>query len=369
MKIGIITYHRAHNYGALLQAYALKAFLNNNGYKNVEFIDYWPQYHSKEYKLLYHFKERSFKGKVKGILFLTIGFSKYIRRKRGFENFMLDFLKLKKDSTYIYREELNTTSYDIVIYGSDQIWRKQNYPLYKGFDEAYFGSLINASKKITYAASMGVIDLKDITDKDFLKIQMRNFDKISVRERELQILLKNTTNKNIQLVLDPVFLLDQNQWRKILPKLNFKYKYILLYQLKPSDDSVRLSNLIAKKFGCKVIEIAGRINPLRISKRYSQTVTPLEFVALIHNAEFIVTTSFHGTAFSILFEKQFYSIGMNDNSDRAKTLLNNLEISDRYLENIDNIDLDQKINYKAVNANLQNNIINSVSFLENALYE
>ena len=370
MKIGILTYHRAHNYGALLQAFALKTWLEKEGH-DVEFIDYWPQYHSAEYQLLPHFKTQSFKGKIKSIIYLILGFKKLIKRRNCYEKFIFQHLELPPKPSFTKKEEIINTRcfYDIVIYGSDQIWRKQNYPLFKGFDEVYFGSFINTQKKISYAASMGDIKLDSATDYNFLKSHLNQFDKISVREQDSQKLITKLLNKNTELVLDPVFLLHKNQWINFIPKQRRgRNKYILLYQLRQSKESVELTKMIKNEYNYNIIEISGRFNPFKVGDKYKQTLNPFEFLGLVQNAEIVVTTSFHGTAFSIIFEKQFYALGMGNKAERAKTLLRLLGISNHYLENIESVDFSQKIDYKIVMNKLQENISQSVAFLRNTLY-
>ena len=125
MKIGILTYQRAHNYGALLQAYALKRFLENQGH-SVQFIDYWPEYHSEDYKLIPYFKMRSPLGKIKAILLIIIGWKRLKRRIKGYEEFMTKKLNLLTAPEFVIERELNKLNFDMVICGSDQIWRKSN---------------------------------------------------------------------------------------------------------------------------------------------------------------------------------------------------------------------------------------------------
>lgn len=367
MKIGILTYQRAHNYGALLQAFALKTWLETQGH-DVEMIDYWPDYHSADYQMLPHFQKISFKGKIKSLVLLIVGIKKYLKRRRAYHDFIQNHLKLPSKPIYTKKDELKSVVYDFVIYGSDQIWRKQNFYLYKGFNEVYFGAYVKA-KKISYAASMGILSLQQPEDGIFLKENLKKFEKISVREKELQDIIANLVDIKPELVLDPVFLLKKTQWIKYLPKTKVKEKYIFLYQLNLSEDSVHLADKLKKIFGYKVIEVLGRVNPIKVGSRYHQIASPFEFLSLINDAEFVVTTSFHGAAFSVLFEKQFYALGMKNNSGRVRTLLSSLGIKERYLECIEKASFDSKINYKSVSKMLQNNVNNSTSFLKKAICE
>jgi hypothetical protein len=366
MKIGILTYHRSHNYGALLQAFALQTYLRGLVHET-EVVDYWPNYHSQEYKLIPYFNAKSFKGKIKSILLLFIGYPRILKRSRQYKKFIKKQFNLSDKPLYIKAKTMKEAEYDVVIYGSDQIWRKQNYPLFKGFDEIYFGSNpLFARKKVSYAASMGVINLKD-EDRVFLKKMMNNFDVISVRESNLKKVLENVIGREISLALDPVFLLDKEKWQTLIPERKIKEKYILLYQLVPSEESIKLTNKLQGNNGYKVIEIRGRVNSLLFGKRYMQTESPFEFLSLINNAEFVVSTSFHGAAFSLIFEKQFYAVGMGNNSGRILTLLSSLEIENRYLQKIEGVNIKETIDYINVNKKLIENRENSICFLKNAL--
>jgi hypothetical protein len=350
MKIGILTYHRAHNYGALLQAYALKTYLIKLGHQT-QIIDYWPEYHNEDYKLIPFFKSRRFLSKVKALLFLLIGYTRITKRAEGYEKFISERLGLSHNPLYTSGQEMNEVDYDVAVYGSDQIWRKSNYPTFKGFSDVFFGSLLpKVKKKITYAASMGVIE-DNQKDKDYLKKMLPNFDALSVREEELKLLVDEIIGDDVSLVLDPVFLLEKEEWTKINTKSIplKKEKYIFFYQLVPSKEAIGFVQCLENFYGYKVIEIRGRVEPLLYGKRYSQTAGPLDFLSLIQNAEIVVSTSFHGVAFSLVFEKQFYALGMKNNSGRVQSLLNKLNISERLLTNTNEVNFEEKINYKKVN--------------------
>jgi len=368
MKIGILTYHRAHNYGALLQAYALRYFLMDKGYE-VEFVDYWPEYHDDEYKLLSGkvLNKYSYLGRVKYLIGFFVGLNRIVKRRNGYIRFMKQRLNLTDKPKFNNGLEINS-SYDVIIYGSDQIWRKQRLFSCPGFDEIYFGSKIgNVQKRISYAASIGVIDL-DNEDVTFLKHHLKNFDAISVREENLKETISNI-GFNSTLTLDPVFLLNKNEWNKIAfnkPGIQ-NDKYILFYHLSKSPDAELLVGKLKNKFRCKVIEIQAEVDPYCFGKRYFQTATPEDFLSLVKNAEFVVSTSFHGVAFSVIFEKQFYALGMGNNSERVKSLLSSLSIRNRYLDNNDNIDFAAHIDYLKVNEKLENSRSISRLFIQNIL--
>ncbi|WP_125722337.1 polysaccharide pyruvyl transferase family protein [Flavobacterium ustbae] len=365
MKVGILTYQRAHNYGALLQAYALQSYVRSQGHE-VNMIDYWPEYHAQDYKLIPYFKSISSLGKIKSIVILMIGLRRILQRAYGYKKFMKQNFNLSSKVAYPTESSMKDINYDLVIYGSDQIWRRSNYPLFKGFSDVFFGFYpINASKKITYAASMGIINVDD-QDKIYLAKMLKNFDAISVREEELKELVEEVIEEKVSLVLDPVFLLTKKQWLSLnnsseLPKK--KEKYIFFYQLTPSEEAIEFVDKLSAHYGYKIIEVRGRVEPLLFEKRYYQTANPNDFIDLIANAEIVVSTSFHGVAFSLIFEKEFYALGMGKNSGRVQTLLDNLNISERLLSHTNLPNTNDKINYEVVSLNLQRLKLHSENYI------
>lgn len=370
MKIGILTYHRSHNYGALLQAYALKAYLKKMGY-NAEHIDYFPNYHREIYKVIPFFKSKSFLGKTKALILALAGGFLHIKRKRIFNSFIKKQFNVSSKPLYTKKEHIMDLNYDIVIYGSDQIWRKSNFPTFNGYNDVYFGKHPrNVQKKISYAASMGVMESLE-EDYGFIKQMMNNFESISVREDRLKDFLLDNTNKEVCLVLDPVFLLDANEWLSLVASNKVRHtinkKYILFYRLTPSREGGVLVEELKTHLGIDVVEIRGKSNPLKIGSRVIQTAGPIDFVSLIYNAEAVVTSSFHGLAFAIIFKKQFFAFGMGNNSERAQSLLKQLNIANRYVNNIAEVSFCEKIDYGNVDKTLGHLKNNSRSFLQTAL--
>ncbi|MDL2306173.1 polysaccharide pyruvyl transferase family protein [Bacteroides sp. OttesenSCG-928-D19] len=367
MKIGILTYHRAENYGALLQAYALKTHLEKT-MENVSFVDYWPIYHFEHYKI---FSKKKFcslnlRGRIAYFVhFILWGTRKYIRKYK-LSKFMKTYLSISGNIKYVTEQDI-CKEFDIVIYGSDQIWRKQNIHDCKNYNPWYFGSNnIQAHRKIVYAGSMGVIEVED-ADKSFLIGHMNNFAAISVREEDLQILL-NKLDFHPQLVIDPVFLLSKEDWEKLVmrqPKLP-NTKYILFYNLLNTSESEQLANSLQEKLKLPVKEINMKLAFNCLNKKKISTASVEEFIQLIYNAEFVITNSFHGVAFSIIFKKQFYAVGMREKSSRAQSLLNLAGLDDRYIENGE-IEKFCDINYKVVDERICEFVRCSKDFLKKAL--
>ncbi len=341
MKIGILTYHRAHNYGALLQAVALRYYLQEQGHE-VYYIDYWPDYHRDAYKVFngYRFRHGSLRKKISVLCDTVINYWGKKKRIASFSSFIKKYID---PFSCPYESQIQ---YDIVIYGSDQIWRKQNNMEGFSFNPVYFGrNSIDANKHIAYAASMGNICLEQ-TDKEFLIKELSSLSKISVREQDLYDVLCSLGLKS-DLVLDPTFLLDSSKWDEIIhPQRLIEDPYVLLYQLQNSIERVH-----AKKFaderGLKLVVLASKYD-----YKHSDDISnasPEDFISLIKYAEVVLTSSYHGLVFSINYNKQVYC-AFKTNSNRASTILKSLGISDRMLKpNLPLPNRDELIDWKNSN--------------------
>lgn len=356
MKIGIITYHRSHNYGAVLQAYALKKYIENLGYDDVSFIDYWPQYHKDIYSLFNRnkFNSKSTIGKLKFLIKESLKYKRKKRRSLAFQFFIDTYIQPKSNIT--------NTIYDLAIYGSDQIWRYQNQPTFKGYNTVYFGdNTIHAKTKIAFSASMGIININaDLIN--CLKNNLSNFKAISVREKELEKIVKNYY-KDVICTLDPVFLLDKKSWNNLTSQNNqiIKSDYILVYNLQRNKEVEKAAHEIHEKTGLPVYHILGDVTYLFTKEKVLETIGPLEFVSLINNAKYIITSSFHGTAFSILLNKNFY-VYFAYNSERAYSLLNAVGLENRIIDS--NFQFtNSAIDWDTVNNKLENLKIISKNYL------
>lgn len=362
MRIGILTFHRANNYGAFLQALALKYYLESLGHQ-VEMVDYWPEGHADIYRLFPHsWKHRPFLGKIKGLISIVLRFNREKKRIDGMQRLVSLHFGLSGTPRYVTPESLRRLSYDCIVYGSDQIWWKSLIPGYEGFDPVYWGEYISTSvRKIAYAPSMGIIQLTQ-DDEERIKKWLGNFDVLSVRESSLYEAIHKLTDKKVSVVLDPVFLLSKNEWSKYCYPIK-REKYILYYNLLPSKEGDTLVKKLKQKWGYKVVEITGSVCLKKLGARYVQTADAFDFISLIKNAEFVVTSSFHGTAFSIIFEKQFYATGFGNRAGRVESLLSQLNIVERLIRDINYLPV-EKINYTVVSKALFMHLHQSKSYLE-----
>ena len=347
MKIGILTFHRALNYGAFLQCFALKKTVESLGH-DVEIIDYWPDAHAQVYagfnKTL--FKHCNMIGKLNMLIDWTFSYKKRLSRRKSFEKLWAEQLGLTNIQTLLTHNELRNVKKDIVLYGSDQIWWKSTIIGYEGFDDAYWGQHIpDMVRKVSYGASMG--------------------SAVSVRESGLKLTLNSFCNIPITTVLDPTLLLSKEEWSKysIAPRVDVPY--ILLYNLMSSPAAIEMATTLSKKHGYKVVEITASVDYKKHGKNIVQTASPFEFIGWIKKAAFVVTSSFHGTAFSIIFERPFVSMGMKNNSGRVASLLKSLCIEDRIVSGI-NISEDD-IDYTNVKDLLSHEREKSLTFLNHSI--
>ena len=321
MKIGILTFHCAHNYGAVLQCYALQEVLNLMGH-DVSVINYRPKTLLDCYKVFdYHrFCKKNPTKVIKEIRLLSA------RRKRskGFNFFISKYLNI------VPVESIMGKLYDFIIIGSDQVW---NFKLTKGFDIYYWGLFEHPSttKLLSYAASMEGY----WTNEEGLLIRsyLKNFSAISVREESLKQKLSTIcTDKEITTVVDPTLLIDAVVWNKVAKKPSIVEPYLLLYQVRNNQKSYDIAAKIAKEKGLRLIALSAVLN--KLNSKESISASPEEFLGWFKYASFVVCASFHGTVFSLVFQRPFYSVRLNDGKDsRVQNLLEKTGTIDKFIDN------------------------------------
>ncbi len=323
MKIGIITFQRAQNYGAVLQAFALKTYLKSLGHE-VSVVDYRSAAIEDGYKI-FDLRKLIVKNPKK-LIYRNLKFirtlSTSIKRSKAFNKFILDHLSLSSTA--------EMASFDIFVIGSDQVW---NPVITRGYDPLFFGLFDkgDTQRVISYAASAGWAE-KDL-DLAVMKNALGHFERVSVREDSLRALLAPLVSGGVQTVVDPTLLLGVEQWGKIAERPNnIPDRYLLMYQMFPCDNSERIAHEIADKLGIKVIEIDGYVRK-KATDTFLSACRIEEFVWLFKNAEFVVTSSFHGTAFSLINSIPFYAIEVDgEANNRVRSLLAKLNLSDRIID-------------------------------------
>ncbi len=327
MKIGILTFHCAHNYGAVLQAFALKEFLISKG-EDAFIINYRPDYLLRPYKwfrFAYWFSFNPFRCIIKILVEFALLPQRY-RRYKSFEKFINQ--KLRPVNIDLNSKE---TDINLFILGSDQIW---NPDITGGkFDEIFFGRFPAAHKKkvITYAASSGGYNL--LKCKTEFQTLVSGIDKISVREDSLLEVLRNL-NIDAEKVVDPTLLAGKEIFEKIAIKPEINGPYVLVYEIHRHKDTYVIANQIAKEINAKVITLASYITYKE--RKNQQVVSPEEFVGYFKYADFIITSSFHGTIFSVMFNRNFFSMKFgNEVDNRTASFLKMIGLEDRMFRSYD----------------------------------
>lgn len=362
MKIKTITCHDVYNSGASLQAYALMKYLQELKH-DVEIIDYKPDYLNNHYKLLKIGNKKYEKNFIYQILYLTIklpGRILSLKTKKKYDDFKKNYLNIT-NMRYTSNEDLknNLPIADTYIAGSDQIW---NTMFKNGKDPAFYLDFVPDEKnKLSYAASFAL----DSIPKEFIentKKMLNRLDNISVRETSGLNVLESMNIKGGIQVLDPVFLLDKSKWENLCVNLNVNEKYVFVYDFDKSVLIEKIANHIAKEKKLKIYTVFNS----EYSDKYLRNMGPQEFITYIKNAEYIVSNSFHATAFSIIFQKKFYVIDRKEEINaRMRDLLTLLSIEDRLLnEDYFERNLNDCINYKPVLSKLEVHIGKSKEYLD-----
>jgi len=362
MKIGILTFHRAENFGAVIQCYALQTYLQSMKY-DVYVIDYRCKAIERGYSIFNPFILFQNKRIIKN-------FGQYIERLRTWKD-----RKIKKRQYELFRNQyLNITrpihninqlpmDFDVFIVGSDQVW---NSGLTGGIDKVYFLDAEIGAKKIAYAASSEWYAFDNYQRcADTITLCLEGFRHISVREERLRVELSQYTSKTISVCLDPTFLLAKEIYKKMAFRPKYE-NYILVYHLSESFEMTNMAKRISTQTGQMVIEIHAGFSTNGSDACNLYNLGPIELLGYILHSGIVLTTSFHGLAFSLIFEKNFWVID-NGVSSRQKNLLQALSLENRIVPGNYQGDLLSRIDYSAVSINLEAEISNSKDYLETAL--
>lgn len=365
MNIKTLTCHNVYNYGASLQAYALARYLEDLGHV-VEVIDYVPEYlvHYPSWgRVSPRFDKPGLRQAYclaklpsRGAAFLLS------KRKRAFDRFTDEYLPLT-DNHYSTCEELREARLvaDAFIVGSDQIWNTQ---FQNGRDPAFFLRFVDASaKRIAYAASIAASGIGREHEARFAR-WLVDFDFISVREKNATGMLKDIGISSVSHVLDPVFLLGEEHWEGLQPKPHPTEPYVLYYGFDGDHIAEKAAFEFAHANCCKLHSLSKS----KYCDRGFWDTGPLSLVSLVRQARYVITNSFHATAFSVLFRKDFCTFRRaGDLNSRIVDLLSCLGLGNRMLDP-ESFDM-QAIDYSFVDATLQELKRASEVFLAEALSE
>lgn len=364
-NILLTTLFGVSNYGTVLQAYATQLELKKLGY-NCELLNYTQKRLStfnvikKSNRNISGIKSKLYV--IASILFRAIP---NIILKNNFSRFIKKNLNLTKDVMHEYNEvELNNhlNNYDCYITGSDQVW---NSEYNGGIDYTYYlGFVPNNKNKISYASSIGMEDFRK-SETAKIKELLSRYNKISVREISAQKALNNLKIKS-DLVLDPTMLISNEEWKTIESNIKIKRKYLLVYILGRDKSIINIAKKIAKEKNLKIVKIGlDFIYSKNIYKNY-QFASPNDFIYLFRHADFILTNSFHGIAFSVNFNKQFLAVSPKTYNTRLVSILSLFDLSNNLIKD-ENYGEIEKIDYEVINKKLELYRNHSRQFLEKSI--
>lgn len=348
--IGIVTFFDSTSYGAVLQSIATLKAVEKLDY-SAEFIDYQNRYEQKLIK-----KEEDFVSFIKKILrrlAINMVFGDWYYRNKAFGNNLLLYDGKISKRKYYDIHEMQKIDNKYLLAGSDQIW---NPKITNGIDEVFLLNFGSNNRKISFSSSMGSYKLNLEESKIFQK-DLKNFSDISVREKYVKKSLKFIKDKNIKITCDPTLLFTDKQWVEMLGEYNNRFKsnkenYILTFFAgDSSDEYVEYIDYLKAKTKLKVYNIhKNKYTRKSIDKSLAGVSVP-EFVFLMKNAKYVITDSFHGVAFSLIFKKKFIPVSNKSNPVRVNELLKQFNLDsmidnkDAFLYNIDYKNIERKLQY------------------------
>lgn len=347
-KIRIVSFQNAHNFGAILQAYGLQETIKSLGYNDVKFINYYPEYLRLRY---YPFQIKWLKPQnhsLSHLLGLYFGFPFFfiscLKRYIAFKGSIKRLLN-QTDVIISSPDQLEQIQIDILICGSDQIW---NTGLTGNFDEVFFASknYYKYNMAISYAASTELSSLSQ-NKLETMAGLIQSFNYISVREKPVKEALSKYTNRNIDVCIDPTLLCGSESFDKIASNRLIKDDYILIYAYVPNDPLV--NSIIKtipdyKRFKIHIILLGPKSWRNAFDTNVHSAISIEDFLSYIKYASYVITNSFHGLAFSLLFKKNFNVTYVPGKDTRCHSLLAETHLLNRFVKDIESANWDE-VNY------------------------
>jgi len=370
MKAGILTLNSAHNFGASLQAYALQKTLENLGFET-KIINY----RYKKIDNVYNPYRRSKKGLLNIWFYLSRiklhTLDKYkITKYYNYETFFKEYFNLTPPYKTLNQLMDVEWDYDFYLCGSDQIWSAH---ITRGLQPPYFLDFLpEDSKKIAYAASLGTDTINEY-DIPLFKQYLFNIDNISIREQSSIKSLKECTDKTLDVTIDPTLLLEKEDYDELKIDPSFKDKdYIFVYVIDRNEELYKIAEKISQEENLPVVLSSPYIKPEKIFKKQMDPVWdmgPREFLGVLANAKYVVTNSFHGNIFSIIYQKPFISAPHQVTSARVLQFLEKINLKQVLFTDSNEFGniKDVKIDYSDVERRLNDLKEESINFLKKSM--
>lgn len=365
MKVAVITRHAICNYGSFLQSYALQKAIEKLGNEAI-IIDYIRE--DEEYHKRINVALKKSNRWNKNILMRTIyKLSRYpetVLMEKKFAKFRKQHLNMTKLYSSLQELKDDKPQADIYCTGSDQVWGPISLDNY---DPAYFLDFTNDEDvKISYAASFGKTKFAGDSMTYFEKA-LKKYRYLSVRENSAAEIISNMGIDKVEQVLDPTLLLNADEWSKLIEK-EIAGKYVLVYQIHSNPELDKYAEEFAKKVNLPLLRVSFYLHQVCRSGKLIYLPTIGEFLSYIKNAEYMITDSFHGTAFAINFNTQFVNVVHDETATRNQSLLQLTGLTDRIVTDKKNFDIfDKKIDFSMVNKIIEENRKQSVDRLKTFL--
>ena len=369
-KIAVFTVFRNTNYGAVLQSYASTTFLKRLTGEDVYLIDYIRNQNTNlmHHGIVYYGRhgEKSInKTSLKKFSKSMMNYGGTFARARVFSEFINGILPVYPQE-FFDGDKIVLEGFDYYFLGSDQIW---NPDIMKGFHDAYFGITESHPKKIiAYAPSLGKLSFSE-DEREVLAEKLTNVDALSCREVDSCRYLEELTGKDVKCVIDPTLLLNREDWLHISDRnAELPENYILVYSLRFDRQLMSIALEKAKETGAKVILLGTGEGVPDKGILYKRAFGPAQFITSISKASYVFTDSFHGTAFSILFGKQFVVRANGEKGQRMESICGLLGLRQRTFREFQELpDIDEKIDYDAVYDRLAELRKESVRYIQESI--
>ena len=365
MKAGLVTFYHIHHYGALLQAAATERAVESLG-GECEIIDYYVNQNNDL------FRKPTGVGSAAANVHTALHYKALRDRYQRFERFSKDHLRIS-GHRFESLEELRSAElpYDLILSGSDQIWNPKIFPDGR-FDPVFFGTF-SSRRKIAYAPSFGVPHIPEGMEEE-LRSYLEQFSHISVRERQGREIVKEITGKDVPVVLDPTLLLTAEQWSAMAAPLDRSGGYILCYCISKPGALAPYIQRLAEETGLPVVQLCGIRQKVHPKAACVLDAGPSEFLGLFQNASYVCTNSFHGTVFSVQFQKPFFTAVAPSElaapeSSRTFSILSRLGLTERIIGTGATAGLDDTIDWADVDRRLRAARQSSLDYLRAALWD
>ena len=356
----IITIHVGQNFGSNLQTIATCEVIKRLGYQPIV-VNYIPKRVARN-----SYWREAIKNPVK-LFWRIINAPLFYKNLHIYEEYQERFCKLTKP---IYDDDDFETSCpkaDVYITGSDQVWNSIHN---QGFNERYFWGGIPAHLcKIAYASSFGVEQLPEV-EYAMVKKYLAEYHSISVREMSAKRIVESM-GFTAEHLLDPTFMISKEDWMPFMSSRLIEEPYLLVYvpyNIKDKADIYATARMVANKLSLKIVTFSWNYSKERMADKTMKFMNPGDFLSLMYYSDYVITNSFHGTAFSVNLNKQFGVYLPSGFGTRIESILSLCNLEERLIRNCKDLDrIYKQIDYDSVNTILDAERLKAINFLKEAL--